>query len=137
MKSYALIAADLFAVIAVTFMVTLGVLAPLVNTEVLSYIEQTRTDKKTDASAPEAAETGLLEVVYINSGGAEYVLTPWNASNGMRFSRYEALLLELKQQRPQDLRIRIDRRVSSGIYQDILLDAGKLDIRVWQANEAL
>lgn len=135
MKAYALIAADLFAVVAVTFMVALGVLAPLVNSEVLSYIEQTQTDKKSDVAAPDAKETVLLEALYVGNGGTRFVLTSKD-KQGNTFRRYQNLVVALQKERPQDIRIRIDRRVPSGVYQDILLDAGKLNIRVWQANEA-
>ena len=135
MKAYALIAADLFAVVAVTFMVALGVLAPLVNSEVLSYIEQTQTDKQSDAAAPDARETVLLEALYVGDGGTRFVLTSKDRQ-GSTFRGYQDLVDALQQERPQDIRIRIDRRVPSGVYQDILLDAGKLNIRVWQANEA-
>lgn len=135
MKTYALIAADLFAVLAVTFMVTLGVLAPLVNTEVLSYIEQNRTDKKSDAAAPEAQDTALLEVLYGGEGAVRYTLSS-ESNVKQAYTRYQDLVAALQRQRPQDIRIRVDRRVASGVYQDILLDTGKLGIRVWQANES-
>lgn len=135
MKTYALIAADLFAVLAVTFMATLGVLAPLVHTEVLSYIEQNRTDKKSDAAAPEAQDTVLLEVLYGEEGAIRYTLSS-ESNLKQDYTRYQNLVAAIERQRPQDIRIRVDRRVESGIYQDILLDTGKLGIRVWQANEA-
>ncbi len=134
MKAYALIAADLFAVLAVTFMVALGVLAPLVHTEVLSYIEQTKTDKQSDAAAPSANETVLLEVLYTKKKDPRFTLSTKDKEK-RSFIRYQDLVAAIENDRPQDIRIRIDRRVSSGVYQDILLDTGKLGIRVWQANE--
>ncbi len=134
MNSNYLIAADLFAVLAVTFMVSLGVLAPLVNNEVLTFIEQNATDTKTDTTAPPSHETALLEVTHADSGVTGYILSaPGEAPQ--RFGDYAAMLKALKAEHPQDIRLRIDRRVPSGVYQDLLLDTAKAGIRAWQQNE--
>lgn len=134
MKAYALIAADLFAVLAVTFMVALGVLAPLVHTEVLTYIEETRTDKQSDAGAPRPNETVLLEVLYTERSGPSFILTATDKKK-RKFTRYQDLIAAIDIERPQDIRMRMDRRVPSGIFQDIYLDTTKKGIRLWQVNE--
>jgi len=134
MKAYSMIAADLFAVLAVTFMVSLGVLAPLVQNEVLTFMETTKTDKKTDDLAPDQSETALLKVVYQTDHKTVYQLEiPGKAVQ--KFNDYQQMLIKIKQEQPGDLRLRVDRRVDSGVFQDVILDSMKLDIRVWQVSD--
>jgi len=133
MKAYALIAADLFAVLSVTFMVALGVIAPLVQNEVLTFIESTKTDKETDVTAPDSKLTGLLQIRNVKSK-PEYHLQ-LNNQDSKKYTNYKGLINALKAVTPNDLRIRIDRRVESGIYQDLLIDTSQLNIQLWQAND--
>lgn len=129
----AIVSADLFANLAVVFMVCLGTLAPLVHTEVLTYIDAKATDKSSDPAAPDGRNTALAEIAYGAAGEPFFVVHP-PETEVQRFDDYAGLVDWLRQERPEDLRVRVDRRVPSGVYQDLLLDAGKLGIRVWQAN---
>ncbi len=135
MKTYALVAADLFACLAIVFLVALGTLATLVNQEVLTYIETTKTDQQNDPSAPDPRETALLEMLHTKDGEARYQLA-FPGKEKRLLNGYEAMVSVLRQERPQDMRIRVDRRVNSGLYQDVILDAKKLNIRPWQDNDA-
>jgi hypothetical protein len=130
----ALVSADLFANLAVVFMVCLGTLAPMVNQEVLTYIDSKATDKPSDPAAPDAHSTALLEVA-VAGGGSPYFVLHEPRGETLRFANYARLLQVLRAKPPEDLRVRVDRRVPSGVYQDLLLDANKLGARVWQAND--
>ena len=134
LNAIGIVSADLFAILAVTFMVCLGTLAPLVHTEVLTYIDSKKTDKQSDPAAPDSHYTALVEILYVNNGKTQYVLHQ-PGSHALRFASYTFLLENLVTKTPEDLRVRVDRRVPSGIYQDLLLDANRLGIRVWQTNE--
>ena len=128
-------AADLYAVLTVTFMICLGTLAPLVHTEVLTFMESKKTDKLNDPAARDLRHSALAEVIYVGDEDMLYVLHQPNTQT-RQFARYAILLEALAAKTPDDLRVRVDRRVPSGIYQDLLLDANKLGIRVWQTNES-
>jgi len=134
MKAYAMIAADLFAVLAVTFMVSLGVLAPLVQNEVLTFMESTKTKKSSDSLAPDSTETGLLEIFFIADQQVRYQLKlPGKTS--VNINDYQKMLHRLEIEQPQALRLRVDRRVESGVFQDLILDANQLDIQIWQVSD--
>jgi len=134
-SSYSIMMADLMTVLMITFLASLGVLAPLVYSEVLTYIEQVKTDKKSDINAPQRSESQLLEISYLEKG--KYFYHFHNKGKKQTIATYSEMVDWLNKNRPQVLRVRIDRRVESGIYQDVILDTGKLNIRIWQDNQAL
>ncbi len=133
--NYTIIMADLMMVLMITFLASLGVLAPLVHNEVLTYIEQNKTDKKSDSNAPKRSESSLLEITYLGNQHYQYHYLE-QGKKKFSVNNYDQMMLVLEQKRPQVLRLRIDRRVDSGIYQDVILAAGKLKIRTWQENTA-
>lgn len=133
MKAYAMVSADLFACLAVVFLVSFGIVAPLTKQEVLTSVEVSKTDKISDSTAPDARSLGVLEVGEGDSGTVFALSLP--GSDPVQYNNYETVIEALEMHRPQELRLRVDRRVSSGIYQDLILDAQKLNIRTWQENE--
>lgn len=135
MKTFSIVIADLFIALAVTFMVAIGALIPVVQKEVLTYLDQTKTDKASDPGAPKASESAMLEVLYGKSGRVHYGLS--TPEGGRRsFKRYLNVVKVLREERPQDLRLRLDRRVPAGIYEDIVLEMSKLNIRLWLSNDS-
>lgn len=133
MKAYAMVSADLFACLAVVFLVSFGIVAPLTKQEVLTSVEVAKTDKASDPSAPDARNVGVLEVFPSSDGTVFSLNLPGREE--IRHTDYAEVIQALKTYGPQELRLRIDRNVSSGIYQDLILDAQKMNIRTWQENE--
>ena len=132
MKSYYIHLADLGLLLATTYIVGLGVIAPLVREEVLTFIEQRKSDSSENTSSPDGAAMALLEVTYGEGGRMGFVYSLKGKKQSL--GQYEHALSVLTATRPQDIRLRVDRRVPSGTLQDLIQDCARLNIRVWQVS---
>ncbi|MCG8054869.1 MAG: hypothetical protein JAY94_04220 [Candidatus Thiodiazotropha endolucinida] len=134
MKTYATVSADFGFLILGIIMTILVCVLPLVHQESLMYIEGTKTNNKSDTSAPAAHEALLLEITYQNGGNIRYFATPPNEKK-RQYSDKEQAIAFLKQSKPQDVRLRVDRRVPNGDVQDFALWVQGKGGRIWQVSE--
>ncbi|MEW8438238.1 MAG: hypothetical protein AB2689_08775 [Candidatus Thiodiazotropha taylori] len=134
MKTYATVSADFGFLILGIIMTILVCVLPLVHQESLMYIESTKTTNKSDTSAPAAHEALLLEITYQNGGTIHYYATPPNEKK-RQYSNKDLAISYLKQSKPQDVRIRVDRRVPHGDVQDLALLVQASGGRVWQVSK--
>ena len=54
----------------------------------------------------------------------------------MKFADYDKVRALFTRKRPDGIRLRLDDRVSSGIYKKILADAAGLEIAIYQSDKA-
>ncbi|MEW8051340.1 MAG: hypothetical protein AB2809_13290 [Candidatus Thiodiazotropha sp.] len=134
MKTYATVSADFGSLILGIVMTILFCIIPLVHQESLMYIESTKTNNKSDTSAPAAHETLLLEITYQDGGTIHYFATP-PSEKKRQYSDKDLAIAYLKQSKPQDVRLRADRRVPHGDVQDISLMVQDSGGRIWQVSE--
>lgn len=134
MKTYATVSADFGFLILGIIMTILVCVLPLVHQESLMYIESTKTNNKSDSSAPAAQETLLLEITYEDGGTIHYYSTPPNEKK-RQYSNKDLAIAYLKQSKPQDVRLRADRRVPNGDVQDLALMVQGVGGRIWQVSE--
>ena len=135
MKTYSMVSADFGFLILGIIMVILVCVLPLVHQESLMFMESTKTKNQSDMSAPEAKETVLIELRYGARGTVEYFVTPQGKSNAISYTGVEGVISFLKESRPQDIRLRVDRRVPHGYAQDVQLAVQHIGGRVWQVSD--
>ena len=126
--------ADLFGALMAVFMFVSVALGLIVSPDVLTYLERTKTEKMQDSSAPTITERVDLTVTWPIEGVPQYQLR-MPSGEMKKTNQYEQVMAWIRIERPQDLSIRIDRRIEVGIYSDLLLDAGELGIKVWQNDQ--
>lgn len=124
--------ADFALLLATIYIVGLGVIAPLVRQEVMTFIEQRKSDGSDNAPAPDGAAMAQLEVTYGEGGRLGFVYSFKGKKKVL--GQYEFALAVLETERPQDLRLRVDRRAPSGALQDLIQASSRLGIRLWQIN---
>ncbi|MCG8050175.1 MAG: hypothetical protein JAZ15_03155 [Candidatus Thiodiazotropha endolucinida] len=134
MKTYATVSADFGFLILGIIMTILVCVLPLVHQESLMYIESTKTNNKSDTSAPAAHETLLLEITYQDGGAIHYFATPPNEKK-RQYSDKDLAIAYLKQTKPQDVRLRADRRIPHGDVQDLALLVQSNGGRIWQVSK--
>lgn len=134
MKTYAMVSADLGFLFLGIIMVILVCVLPMVQQESLSFIEVTKAKKQSDITAPDVRETMLVELVYQANGKADfYVTEPKGKKN--HFTSTKKVVDFMLKKMPQDVRMRVDRRVPHGVSLDIALPAQEKGIRVWEVSE--
>ena len=99
------------------------------------FMESTKTKNQSDISAPEAKETALIELRYGAGGKVEYFVTPQGKSRAISYTGVGRVIAFLKTSHPQDVRLRVDRRVPHGYAQDIQLAVQHIGGRVWQVSD--
>lgn len=135
MKTYSMVSADFGFLILGIIMIILVCVLPLVHQESLMFMESTKTKNQSDMSAPEAKETVLIELRYGAGGKVEYFVTPQGKSRAISYAGAGPVIAFLKASHPQDVRLRVDRRVPHGYTQDIQLAVQHIGGRVWQVSD--
>lgn len=137
--AYALSMADLFGVLMVTFLFSLGVVTPLVNQEVTTFIESTKAKPKENANVTNNQEVARLNAIYKQNG--QYQLEFHYKYNGKEirqsFSHLDGIKVFLQQHRPEVLEVKMDGRIKSAVLQQIILDTSELEITMVQVNDSL
>lgn len=137
MKTYSMVSADFGFLILGIIMVILVCVLPLVHQESLMFMESTKTKNQSDMSAPDAKETVLVELRYDADGNVEYLVTPQGISQAISYSDKGRVIAFLRESHPQDVRMRVDRRVPHGYAQDIQLAVQHIGGRLWQVSDRL
>lgn len=134
MKGPYLALADFYAVIGSAFLLIMMLVLQAANIEVITHLQnQARTNKPSDPASPDVRKSARLDVIYGTKAPSFVLALPGQPPQ--RFSDYQDVRAALRAVRPADLRLRADRRVESGVTQDITLDAAEIGTRLWQANE--
>jgi len=138
--AYAMTMADLFGVLMVTFLFSLGVVTPLVNQEVTTFIESTKAKPKADANVNNNQEVARLNGIFYEETN-QYRFEFHYKQNGHKsshsFSKLEGVKRMLLQHRPKVLEVKMDGRIISSVLQQIILDTSELEISMVQVNDSL
>ena len=135
MKTYSMVTADFGFLILGIVMTILVCVMPLVHQESLMFMENTKTSNKSDMLAPDAKESLLLEVTYSDANGVKFYITEADQKISEPLAKDQAITI-LKQNKPEDIRLRVDRRVPNGEIQDIALAVQGMGARLWQVSES-
>ena len=128
--------ADVMMIMAGVLVVLLAIFIPLAQLEKLTYIENQGKQAQQDAMAPDMRNVALLEVEY--RGVDQLPIFHWRATEKgatTTTTDYAEVRVAIEAGHPDAIRLRIDRRVASGIFQDLVIDASNLGIPLWQSNQ--
>jgi hypothetical protein len=127
--------ADLMMNMVGAMVIMLAVFMPLAQLEQLTLLQNQSAELSGGADQPDAAELALVEIQAGRDGHAPVFL--WRGKDGSESERlddFDALRDRLRTSRPAGIRLRIERQVPSGIYQDLVIDAYDLGIAILQSN---
>jgi len=128
--------ADLFANFAGVMMLVVVVLMMSVNTkESLIDIQNNSAPRQTKQSNIDPRQLALLEVAYQKNGSTRFYWQKDSKAKKQMFASYEEARKAFITLRPDGIRLRMDDRVSSGVYKKILADAANLDIAIYQSDK--
>lgn len=133
MREFALVTADLFSALAVVFLLLLQVVTPLVHQEVLTYINTDRESDQDQDRERGDRESAVVELVYVEAGETIYRLKP-SSGKAERWRSFKEFRNALRAESPDRIKLRVDRRVPAGAYQDVLAAAAEYGIDAWQSN---
>jgi len=127
--------ADLFANFAGVMILVVTVLMTAVNVkESLIDIQNQRATENQLQQPTDKQHLSMLEVAYHEGGEPRFYWTPRDNSGKQPYTNYEAVRQAIMLYRPDGIRLRLDDRVSSGVFKKILADASSLDIAVYQSD---
>ncbi|MFQ5519228.1 MAG: hypothetical protein ACE5E3_04420 [Mariprofundus sp.] len=128
--------ADLFANFAGVMMLVVVVLMMSVNIrESLINVQNNSAPQHASKPAIDTQSLALLEVAYNNDDSITFYWQPNAKSEKAQFAEYEKVRALFTGKRPDGIRLRLDDRISSGVYKKILADAATLDITIYQSDK--
>ena len=136
MKTYSMASADFGFVMLGIVMIILVCVLPLVHQESLMYLESAKTRNQSDPTAPEARETMLVELRFSANGNVVYSVTSKEGGRMVRHAKEQVIGL-IRKYRPQDVRLRVDRRIPYGLAQEIQLAVQHIGGRIWLVSERI
>ncbi len=135
--AFAMIMADLFGVLMVTFLFSLGVVTPLINQEVTTYIESAKAKPKDEPNLSSYQEVARLNGIFINDNAFKFEFIYKNNDTKITLNQVDKIKDLLNKYQPKVLEVKIDGRIDSMILQKIILDTSELEIIMVQVNDAL
>jgi len=128
--------ADLFANFAGVMILLVVVLMMSVNIRESLVNVQNHSAPQHHASAVDVQNLALLEVAYNGGNSAAFYWQSDPASQKQQLAGFEQFRTLMRHKHPDGIRLRLDDRISSGIYKKILADAAALDIAIYQSDRA-
>jgi len=127
--------ADLFANFAGVMVLVVAILMTAVNVkESLINIENNNAPAM-QQDAVDTQHLSLLEIPYQEHGAMRFYWKAHEESQKQVFTSYADIRAAIKATRPDAIRLRLDGRVPSEIFQKLLADAQNMDISIYQSSQ--
>jgi hypothetical protein len=127
--------ADLMMNMVGAMVIMLAVFMPLAQLEQLTLLQNQTAELAGNRDQPDSAELALVEIRLAADGKTTaFRWRSGDASLVEELPDFDALRERLRTSRPAGIRLRIERQVPSGIYQDLVIEAYDLGIAIFQSN---
>ena len=127
---------DLMMNMVGTLVVMLAVFMPLVQLEQLTHLDNSTPEVSGARKQADNLEVALVEISLAQDGSSP--VFRWRSSGGgaktQSLNGYADLKERLDRDRPDAIRLRMDRGVLSGVLQDLVVDTSQLGIAIYQSN---
>ncbi len=130
MKTFGMVSADLGFVFVGILALALVCITPLVYQYSLVQMQQSQSKQQSDPTAPDVAESVLVEIGKAAAGTVPiHVTSP--GGEKQTFQSSDKVIELLKRLRPQQVRLRRDREALVGSEDDIMLGLQELKVTWW------
>ena len=127
--------ADLMMNMVGAMVIMLALFVPLAQLEQITFLDNQTDQENTRSSELQGLESALVEIGL--GQDPDSLVIRWKGSDqaeAVSLNNQQALIEAMQRERPDAIRLRMDRQVPSGVMQDLVVAASDLGITILQSN---